>query len=130
MRRKCAGKCWEMVEVRREMTEVRSGNAGENRESPTQFKLSESNSSESKLIEDEGETQPPPNVVPFPAARADADDEIDTNNAETEVLEATKQVATILNLPVTDGLARVVADYLEDPSTLAARRSRCSAGVD
>ena len=51
-------------------------NAGENRESPTQLNLSESNSSESKLIEDEGEAQPPLNVVPFPAAHAD-------DNAET-----------------------------------------------
>ena len=91
-------------------------NAGENRESSTQLNLSEFNSSESKSIEVEGETQPPPNVVPFPAARADVDTNIDTNNAEQGVLEATKQVARILDLPVTDGLARVVADYLKDPS--------------
>jgi hypothetical protein len=82
----------------------------------TQYKLSESKSSESKLIEDEGEKQPPPNVVPFPTARDDADDEIDTKKAETEVIAVTKQVATILHLPVNDRLQRVVADYLDDPS--------------
>jgi hypothetical protein len=92
------------------------GNSGKNREIPTQYKLSESNSSESKLIEDEGESQPPPNVVPFPATRDDADDEIDTKKAETEVIAVTKQVAAILNLPVNDRLQRVVADYLDDPS--------------
>jgi hypothetical protein len=54
--------------------------------------------------------------VPFPAARDDADDERDTNNAEAEVLAATKQVAAILNISVTERLQRVVADYLGDPS--------------
>ena len=76
---------------------------------------SEFNASEFKLIEDEGETQPPPNVVPFPAVRDDAD-ENDTKKAETEVIAVTKQVATILHLPVNDRLQRVVADYLDDPS--------------
>jgi len=106
-------------EVRREILGndgSAQGNSGKNREIPTQFKLSESKSSESKLIEDEGETQPPPNIVPFPAARDDAGDEIDTKKAEIEVVAATKQVAAILNLPVTERLQRVVADYLGDPS--------------
>jgi hypothetical protein len=89
--------------------------AGENRESPTQVNLSESKSSESKSMEDDQETQPPPNVLPFPAAHADADEDT-TNTAEQAVFEATKQVSSILNLTVTDGLARVVADYLGDPS--------------
>jgi hypothetical protein len=97
-----------------EFPRIPPGNAGENRESPTQLNLSESNSSESKLIEDEGEAQPPPNIVPFPAARANAD--VETHFTETIVLEATQQVATILNIPVTDGLARVVADYQGDSS--------------
>jgi hypothetical protein len=104
-------------EVRREMLGndgIPQGNSGKNRESPTQFKLSESNSSESKLIEEEGESQPPPNIVPFPAGLAD--DEHDTNTAEIQVVEATKQVATILSLPLTERLQRVVADYLGDPS--------------
>jgi hypothetical protein len=89
--------------------------AGENREIPTQFKLSESNSSESKLIEDDQAAQPPPNIVPFPAAHADAADE-KTNHIDKAVLEATQQVAAILKVAVTDGLARVVADYLGNPS--------------
>ena len=68
-------------------------------------------------MEDEGKTQPPPNIVPFPAAHADAaDTKHKTNCSEQAVFEATKQVASILNLPITDGLARVVADYLGDPS--------------
>jgi hypothetical protein len=89
--------------------------AGENRENPTQLNLSESNSSESKLIEDEGEAQPPPNIVPFPAARADAAD-AKTHLTDKSVLEVTQEVASILKVPLSDGLARVVADYLGDPS--------------
>ena len=91
-------------------------NAGEIRESSTQVKLSESNPSKSKIIEDDQEAQPPPNVVPFPAAHADVDADAKTNHTEQTVLEVTQQVATIINLPVSDGLARVVADYLGDPS--------------
>jgi hypothetical protein len=90
-------------------------NAGENRESPTQLNLSESNSSQCNSIEDEGEMQPPPNVVSFPNARDDADD-LDRKNAERDVIGATKQVAAILNIPMTEGLQRVVADYLGDTS--------------
>jgi hypothetical protein len=78
----------------------------------TQFKVSESKSSQSKRIEDE-EAQPPPNVLPFPAARADAADPFVLS--QHTVVEATKQVAEILNLSVTDDLARVVADYLCRP---------------
>jgi hypothetical protein len=89
-------------------------NAGENWESSTQLNLSESNSSESKLIEGDQQAQPPPNIVPFPAAHADADAK--TNYPEQAVLEATQQVAAILKIAVTDGLARVVADYLGNPS--------------
>jgi hypothetical protein len=95
-----------------EFPRISRRNTGKNRESPTQLNLSESNSSESKSIEDEGEAQPPPNVVPFPAARADAT----TNNTEQAVLEVTQQVAAILKVAVTDGLVRVVADYLGDSS--------------
>jgi len=87
------------------------GNSGNNRENPTQYKLSESNSSESKLIEDEG--QPPPNVVTFPTAR-DAEDNADSYPSE-EILQATKQVAAILKLSASDALARVVDDYLHNP---------------
>jgi hypothetical protein len=90
-------------------------NAGENRESSTQLNLSESKSSETKIIEDDQEAHPPPNVVPFPAARADSADD-KTNNIDKAVLEATRQVAVILGVAVSDGLARVVADYLGDPS--------------
>src|SRR5215472_4734328 len=99
-----------MPEIRREIlgkAGSAQGNSGKNRENPTQFKLSESNSSQCKLIEDEGETQPPPNIVPFPAARDDADDH-DRKNAVRDVIPATKQVAAILNLPVTERLQRVV----------------------
>jgi hypothetical protein len=54
--------------------------------------------------------------VPFPAARDDADDKQHTKNAEREVMAATKQVAEILNIPMTERLQRVVSDYLGDPS--------------
>ena len=88
-------------------------NAGDNRESLTQVKLSESNLSESNVIEDEDEGQPPPNVVTFPAARDAADS---GSSYQTEqILEATKQVAAILKLSPTDALARVVADFIHDP---------------
>jgi hypothetical protein len=53
--------------------------------------------------------------VPFPAARDDAANE-KTNQIDKAVLEATHQVAAILKVTVTDGLARVVADYLGDSS--------------
>jgi hypothetical protein len=62
-------------------------------------------------IEDE-EAQPPPNVLPFPAARADAADPV---VSEKMVAEATRQVAAILKLPLSDDLARVVVDYLGRP---------------
>src|SRR5690242_11988141 len=62
-------------------------NAGENREVSTQYKLSESKLSESNIIEEEDEGQPPPNVGFYPS---------------DEILEATKQVAAILKLSVSD----------------------------
>jgi hypothetical protein len=65
-------------------------------------------------MEDEGEAQPPPNIVPFPAARSDA--VVKPVFSEKRVIEATYQVAAILNVPVTDGLVRVVDDYLGDSS--------------
>ena len=82
------------------------GNPGEN------LPESESNQNLTGIrIEDE-EAQPPPNVTPFPAARA-------ANAAvvcsEQVVEEATKQVAALLKLPLRDDLARVVADYLGHP---------------
>jgi hypothetical protein len=84
-------------------------NSGKSGESSPESE-SESESKENR-IEDE-EAQPPPNVLPFPAVRAaDADPAF----SETTVREATKQVAGILNLPVTDDLARVVVDYLGRP---------------
>jgi hypothetical protein len=90
------------------------GNSGKNREIPSQYNLSESNLIQVKRIEVEGAT--PPNVVPFPTARDDANDELETKNGESEVIAATKQVAAILNISVTERLQRVVADYLGDPS--------------
>ncbi len=65
-----------------------------------------------KRIEDE-EAQPPPNVVPFPAARGDAADA--ALFSENSVEEAARQVAAILALPLTDDLRRVVRDYLGRP---------------
>jgi hypothetical protein len=91
-------------------------NDGENWESPTQLNLSECKLSESKSMEDEGEAQPPPNIVPFPAARSDADAVVEPVFSEKRVIEVTHQVAAILNVPVNDGLQRVVVDYLGDPS--------------
>jgi hypothetical protein len=75
---------------------------------------SESESNENR-IEDEGEARSPLNVVPFPAARADnaVDAAVLT---EKKVREASKQVAAILRVPVSDGLQRVVVDYLGDHS--------------
>ena len=85
----------------------KSGNSGEN---PPE---SESNQNRRGIrIEDE-EAQPPPNILPFPAARADDADV--AVFSETQVQEATKQVAAILHLPVTDDLSRIVADYLGRP---------------
>jgi hypothetical protein len=85
------------------------GNPGNSGEIPPE---SESNQNQKGIrIEDE-EAQPPPNVLPFPAARAAAADSV---FSEKTVVEATKQVADILKLPITDDLARVMADYLGRP---------------
>jgi hypothetical protein len=85
------------------------GNPGISGEIPPE---SESNQNPSRIrIEDE-EAQPPPNVLPFPAARADAADPVVSEKISAET---TKQVATILKQPVTDDMARVVADYLGRP---------------
>jgi hypothetical protein len=55
--------------------------------------------------------------VPFPAARAaDANANATSLFVESPMDEATQQVAAILKIAVTEGLARVVADYLGDPS--------------
>ncbi len=89
------------------------GKLGKNREVLSQVKLSESKVIQDKRIEEEDEGQPPPNIVTFPAARGDADDA--GSHLSEKVLEATKQVATILKLTVTDALTRVVADYVHDP---------------
>ena len=75
---------------------------------------SESNQNQSRIrIQDEG-AQPPPNVVPFPAARS-ADDGNDTLSSKQAVEQAAKQIAAILTLPLTDELVRVVRDYLGRP---------------
>jgi hypothetical protein len=57
----------------------------------------------------------PPNVVPFPATRDD-DDAVSSRSDVSEPLqEATQQVAAILHLPASEGLARIVAEYQEAP---------------
>jgi hypothetical protein len=97
-------------------------NAGENRESLTQLNLSESNSSESKSIEGDQQAQPPPNVVPFPAARVDDADE-KTNHTEQAILEATQQVAAILKLPViVNGSACSPGTWSRNSTSLSLRR--------
>jgi hypothetical protein len=94
-----------------DFSEKSTGNPGKSGErSPESESESESNRNQNR-IEDE-EAQPPPNVLPFPATRADAAESV---FSEKTVSEATKQVATILTLPITDDLARVVADYLGRP---------------
>ncbi len=75
---------------------------------------SESNLNPSRIrIEDEEAQPSPDNILPFPSARvADAADPVFSQQA---IEEAAKQVAGILKLPLTDDLARVVADYLGRP---------------
>jgi hypothetical protein len=98
-----------------EIPSISQGKDGEHWERQTQLNLSESKLSQSNVIEDEGEAQPPPNIVPFPAAHTnDAVDE--PVFPENRVIEVTNQVAAILKIPLSDGLERVVADYLGDPS--------------
>jgi hypothetical protein len=70
------------------------------------------NPEKSGEIPPESEAQPPPNVLPFPAARADDADPVVSEKIRAET---TKQVAAILKQPVTDDLVRVVADYLGCP---------------
>lgn len=69
--------------------------------------------SKEKVSEVEEEAAPPPNVVPFPATRDD--DATSLSDVSVPMRETTQQVATILQLPVSEGLARIVADYLTAP---------------
>ncbi len=85
-------------------------NPGESGESSPESE-SESESKGNRIEEEEA--QPPPNITPFPAARAA--NAADPVFSEKGVSEATKQVAGILKLPATDDLARVVVDYLSHP---------------
>jgi hypothetical protein len=89
------------------------GNPGQAGDPPDKRREGEEKQSKENPSEDD-EAQPPPNVLPFPAARADtAADAVVVS--EKMIAEATKQAATILTLPITDDLARVIADYLGSP---------------
>ena len=72
--------------------------------------------SKGNRIEVEAEAAPPPNILPFPATRDDAGDAFSSQSLVSEpVRETTQQIAVILQLPASDGLARIVADYLPSP---------------
>lgn len=62
----------------------------------------------------EGEGDSPPNIITFPATPIGVDAAY--TNSSVRILEVTQQVATILNLTVTDALTRIVEEYLDDPS--------------
>jgi hypothetical protein len=104
------------------------GTSADSQHFPSQFKLSESNSSEGEGEKD----MPPPNVVAFPTARADRANGTDstTNGAPRqkpdehemqeahrtqEVQQAMRSVSEILRLPESDALSRIVEDYQHDP---------------
>jgi hypothetical protein len=81
-----------------------------------QGKRREAKQSKEKTSEVEEHAAPPPNVVPFPAARDDDDDPVSAlSDQSAPIREATQQVASILHLPASEGLARIVADYLPSP---------------
>ena len=66
-----------------------------------------------KLSEVEEHAAPPSNVVPFPTTRDD--DDASLSDVSLSIRETTQQVASILHLPASEGLARIVADYLPSP---------------
>jgi hypothetical protein len=87
------------------------GNSGKNRESSPQYNLSESKSSQENRIEDE--EPPPPNVVQFPTTRDAADDAV--SSLSEPIHEVRQQIASILHLPCSEGLVRIIADYWDIP---------------
>jgi hypothetical protein len=62
----------------------------------------------------EGKGDSPPKIVTFPTTHIGANAAF--TNSPVRILEVTQQVATILNLTVTDALTRTVTEYLDDPS--------------
>jgi hypothetical protein len=96
----------------------KSGNAqGNSRHFPDQKNLTESNRTEDeeeKIPPDCDQQSKPQKVVPFPASRASNADGTERKSEETQGAERAalvQQVARILKVPVTDALARLVADY-------------------
>ncbi len=63
--------------------------------------------------EDEGATVPS-NLVPFPAMRDGGDG--DEAKKDEKVAAITRQLASILRLPVSSALSRVVVDFMDHPS--------------
>ncbi|HEY6410613.1 MAG TPA: hypothetical protein VIY29_24440 [Ktedonobacteraceae bacterium] len=84
---------------------------------PSQFKLSESNSSEGEG----NEREPPHNVVTFPSGRRDGttttstDEKQCSDQRRRDAQHITQEAAAILNLPANDALVRIVEDYQHDP---------------
>jgi hypothetical protein len=88
------------------------GTSADSQHFPSQFKLSESNSSEGE------ECETPHNVVTFPSGRADGTT-TSTNEKTCSDQEGlhhtTREAATILRLPESPALVRIVQDYQDDP---------------
>ncbi len=77
-----------------------------------QENLGEENLSKEKV----GEGKPlPPNVVSFPTTHTDTTSVTDTTFSSNEVEQATRQVASILKVPMDNALRRLVEDYARDP---------------
>ena len=99
---------------------ISPGNPGKSGESsPESESESESESKGNRVEVEEGEAraQPPLNVVPFPSTTRD--DDASTRLKKTELSETlrglTEQLAAILQVPLSEGLARIVADYHRSP---------------
>src|SRR5450755_2877783 len=95
------------------------GNAANSRKFPSQVNLIESNSIQSNSGEGE-EREPPPNVVTFPSGRRDTtttstDEKIHSDHEPRDAESTTQAVASILCLPTSDALLRIVQDYQDDP---------------
>ncbi len=111
---------WQIPGNAREILE-NSGKSGEVRENTGTVEkiLSEGEGEqererEGKRIGGGDESNPLPKIVAFPATRISAGDA--TTDSQIQIMEATKKVAAILKLTVTDALTRIVAEYLHDPS--------------
>ena len=97
-----------------ERPEIPQGNPGKPREISPE---GEENRREDEENRGEGEEEAtPPNIVTFPTVRGSTSTTAALSPDEQRAMEATKQVSGILKLAMSPALARIVSEYLNDPT--------------